>query len=276
MTMLSQNTNCLGLWLALLLMPATLHAQEFLARAQAFCGNNARQVERNLVHPQRPDLRRTIRRIFVPVIPGQEHNFINTFASAQACVLFARPSTVHRVHPWFQYTRLITRNAETITSWNSTVDGGAQIVGERAMPFVAHVPGSRYVVLNLGTTALDFSLKFLATFRNPQTASMGYGIYHYLQQKQAAGRTPGDVSASCMWWLPNLETADNETLTQNLGCKRTRGPQEIPALAMHGGITEKVPIVGVAVNNIEEFRSMNEDMLFGPPPTRGEPGSWIR
>ena len=63
---------------------------------------------------------------------------------------------------------------------------------------------------------------------------------------------------------------------QLLGTKRTRGPQEMPPLAIYAAKNQMVEVIGVGVSSKESFNAMSNDELMGPEPTQGNGASWVR
>jgi hypothetical protein len=126
----------------------------------------------------------------------------------------------------------------------------------------------------VGQPALDHARQFLRTHH---VSYYGTDIRNYERRMNAAGLQAGDCSSHCMWWLPNLETAPGVNLMTQLGTKRTRGPQEMPALAIHLAKSSLVQVVGVGANDQPRLlEGMSQEELMGPPPTKGTPRSNMR
>jgi hypothetical protein len=79
-----------------------------------------------------------------------------------------------------------------------------------------------------------------------------------------------------MWWLPNLEVAKELNLMTALGTRRTRGPQEMPVLAMNVARNQAVEVIGVSTGSVEAFQGMTAEQLFGKGLTNGSLAEAVR
>jgi len=283
------HASLAGLAVLLLAAPRA-QATNWATRADEYCRpmNTAPRVVTETVEGRR------IRRILVPVLAesaDSAQRFVNAFLKPSAMVVYARPYN-SATYPYNYYVRLLVPpekgknfsaadgalkfNGDTWTSYydNDYVnDLSSKNKSDSPLRFLPQL-GSRYVVLQQKKTSVTHTRGFLNQYHNDgQFRTAGE---RHAAACQAEGRLPGNYAADCMWWLTNLEvkTKDGrgiENIMQNIGSRRTKGPQEIPCLAIHGAKNEHVPVIGIAVNSVEEFQAMSDDALLGPKPTQGRP-----
>ncbi len=225
---------------------------------------SARQVTRELQNQQR-GLHRTIHRKFVPILPNTAQDFVKTMSGDDkgTMILFARPYSRYPVN-WHHYQRLVMAPDLLYSSHYDDPSMG-KMKGDGALYYARWINGSRYVVIDAGQSEKQHMVKFLDRF-HAKISSYTSAIDNY---KRSRGKKAGDCSADCMWWLTNGEFSEKKNWLSEIGLKRSRGPQEIPALLMHAAPNEKVCTVGVCVNDIDEFNDMTNDQLFGNEPTNG-------
>jgi hypothetical protein len=221
---------------------------------------------------------RDIRRVFVPVTQAATPDFVRTMADLNkgSVIIHSRPSTRYPVG-WGHYQRLVVKPDLAYASYYDN-PRGPKMTGDAAAGAYGWVNGSRYVVLNVGQQRAQHMVSFLDQFHGH---SVGQGRrYDYNTDinnyRQVRGDQAGDCAAACMWWLPNLETAPGRNMMQSLGAKRTRGPQEIPSIAMHAARNDRCCVVGVGVPDMNAFNQLTEQQLFGAEPTNGGAAGAVR
>jgi hypothetical protein len=77
-----------------------------------------------------------------------------------------------------------------------------------------------------------------------------------------------DRNGNCMEWLSNAEVAPGKPIFHALGLTRSKDGPNITKKLLRAA-NDKVAIVGVKVQSIDEFNAMTDDQLLGPAPAGG-------
>ena len=221
---------------------------------------------------------RSIRRLFVPITASSAPDFVRAMAGIDKGSVILHSRSLQRYQSgWHHYQRLVIKPDLAYASHYDTPKG-PKLSGEGAAGAYAWASGARYVVLDVGRDRARHMTDFLNRFHGHSTAQGRAYDYHVdiNNYRQVKGDQAGDCAAECMWWLPNLETAPGKNLMKSLGVKRTRGPQEIPSIAMHAAKNKRCCVVGVAVPDLDSFNRLTEQQLFGNEPTRGGAAGAVR
>jgi hypothetical protein len=75
-------------------------------------------------------------------------------------------------------------------------------------------------------------------------------------------------AGNCMQWLSNAEVAPGKPIFHALGLTRSKDGPNITKKLLRAA-NDKVAIVGVKVQSVEQFNAMTDDQLLGPPPSGG-------
>ncbi len=197
-----------------------------------------------------PEQRR-VNRVFVPVLPSTFEEFHELFTEKNGAVIL-------RYSPAFPNGQVdnhlaLAVQAKDTLFWDGLNHNGTDPrVGPHQTPapngtWRYHGPGGRMVVARL-----DEKLAYLKN--------------SYLAPRSYPNPTP--KTKNCVEWLPSAEVGPGEGLFHLLGISRSHTSNNMVAKLIHAA-NDRVELVGVSVQSLEEFQKMSDQELTGPPPAGG-------
>ncbi len=194
-------------------------------------------------------------RLCVPVTQNSVTDFMTTFGEQNGCVIVRRTSSRNPyIRMCFSPRRVYMSTADRSLCGPKATDPSS--VKKVMLP----IKGSFYTVLNLGRNRITHMGQVFDTFHNTTDRYL-----NKLRYQQARGLS--SVFADCMWWFVHAEPSPNENIATLVGVRRSRAPQNLAAKMNHQG-NSFVPVIGVGVENVQQFSALQDQDLLGPAPLR--------
>lgn len=242
---------------------------------------------------QTKTITRKVKRVFVPIIVNDSKNTMSSFVNH---VVDAPKGTMALVAPGYDYhdtgynhyVRAVMSPKLVYTSYYDTGDNRSahKHVGTEDAK-VAYSNGlrssqthkTRVPVMTIGRNTNHGLRRFWDKFHTGSSYSTDARNYQANRNDLHANNPKiitGNTGADCMWWLPNAEPIHGSRIKGYKGNLfpmslkvKSSSPQNIPAVLIHSGISNKVSVVGVVVKDMKEFKKMSESALWGKEPTGG-------
>jgi hypothetical protein len=211
------------------------HAQKVRSQEAANAYTAAHGLPQRMV-ASGPEARR-VNRIFVPVLPHTYDNFLERFGEKSGGVVLRAVTT--QTHVGLQ------RKPGEIFYW-----------ARDQVP----IPAWTHLLGLLGSHAGKGHL--VAVELEPP--ELGH-LNHWLEARKSDQLY---CSGNCMEWLSNAEVAPDKPIFHALGLTRSRDGSNIQRKLVHAA-NDKVGVIGVTVDNIDEFNRMTNEELLGPTPAGG-------
>jgi len=197
--------------------------------------------------------RRKVKRVFVPVLERTAEAFARAINAHYGAVV-VRQSSTDAIHQ-----SLLFSLGDGVT-YNTGTRGGGYIpdrrnlgmeIGQAAHPTWNPATGGRYVALELKPREVSYLLGFL-------------------EWGQRSGGQPVAQCphGGCIWWLVHAQVGNNKPLAWAMGVKQSKNPEVITKKFVHAG-NERVSVIGIVVQNANQFKAMSNAQLLGPPPPMG-------
>jgi hypothetical protein len=93
-------------------------------------------------------------------------------------------------------------------------------------------------------------------------------LRRFLARGQAGKKGAECVHGGCIWWLVHAPVGPEQPLAWAMGVKQSRAPEVLARKLIHAG-NERVGVIGIAVDSVDEFAAMKDADLLGPVPQMG-------
>jgi len=216
--------------------PSQRQAQEYAQQngftfKQVTAGNEARRVTR----------------LFVPVTPQSYGSFLERFCDSKGyCHLNFNNGNNHMA---MGLKPAVNGQPTDCYLWARNYNGSTAGIGDYRNMYMSHNNGGYIIPVNLAGPKVQHLSQWLAARANPQD-----NLYR---------------QGNCMEWLPNAEVAPGRALFHEMGIRRSKDGRNMKAKILHGANNATVDVVGVFVQTADQFNTMNEQQLLGPPPAGG-------
>ena len=258
---MTRRTLALG-WLCLLAIsshPTSGWAKSMRSRAEAYAKRNQlpfRRVQLGMAG-------RKVNRVIVPVLPHTAEDFANEFSHGNGAVVM-RQSVSDAVHQSLLFGfgdgygygtngGYIPFRYDMRLQFNTPAGGYVGQTGsfnfDHSHPNWNPAFGGRYVVMQLDRGQIDHLRRYLDSGQRGQA----WGACNY---------------GGCLWWLVHAQTGPNEPLAWAVGVKQSKAPEVLINKVVHAG-NERVQVIGVGVQNVDQFQSQTDAQLLGAAPPMG-------
>jgi hypothetical protein len=234
----SRNARQTVLALLLVLSPLTVRqaaGQNVRSKQAADVYTAAHGLPQRTV-PSGPEARR-VNRIFVPVLPNTYDDFLERFGEKGGGVVLR--AVTNQTHVGLQ------RKPGEIFYWARDKAQDPQW-SHLLSVLGSHRNGGHLVAVELEPQELGHLNGWLE-------ARKGDRLY---------------CDGNCMEWLANAEIAPDKPIFHALGLTRSRDGANIQRKLVHAS-NDKVGVIGITVDSIDEFNRMTNEQLLGPPPAGG-------
>jgi hypothetical protein len=249
---MASRPAALGLLFVLIGMGPVARAEgsRTVAEAHVYAAEHGLPVRRVAAGPAD----RRVERLFVPVLPHTFQSFTDRFNAGRTGSVMFRYTTSS---PWGPHTALGLDKGDNY--WWARNYVGTQVARHYTDGQVRGLEDNRHYYYWHGTGGLLITAELEA----PEMA--------HLRGWLAARARHDDTlfcQGNCMEWLPNAEVGADRPLFHALGITRSKDGANMKAKLLHGA-NERLRVVGVAVNSLEEFDRMSDADLVGNPPAGG-------
>jgi hypothetical protein len=210
-----------------------------LAKAEAFIKTH--KLPSKLVKAGPAD--RKVPRLFFPVLPNQFDKFVTAFGEKGGGVIIRNTESNEHL--------AIALKAGDAYLWARNQNGKRDnngYHGDLRQQYMDHSGGGHIMAVDLKPAELKHLKGWLAARERANDQLFCNG--------------------NCMEWLPNAEVGRGTPLFHALGITRSRDGRNMKAKLLHGA-NDKLRVVGVPVDSIEEFKQMSAADLLGNPPAGG-------
>ncbi|MFH1131735.1 MAG: hypothetical protein V1754_10390 [Pseudomonadota bacterium] len=222
---------------------------------------------------------RQVTRVFVPVTEGSVTDFLQTFGKEHGSAVVRvggqrRPGNLQDPSNWRRYV-YVKLALGPDKAYKSTDDWAGNAQGapvsnnsEQVKQMMEMNHEGHFVVMQLGRRRIEYLERFLDTFHNTtnkQDNKLRYCQARGLDQEAVNGQGPNGLRSNCMWWFVHAETAENENIAQGFGVRRSSAPENLADKLVHQA-NENIRVIGVRVQDAQDFAQMSEVDLLGPAP----------
>lgn len=188
---------------------------------------------------------RHVERLAVPVLAGTTENFCQAFSEKNGAVIWRKVNDPVHVPIY-------------INGAKEGISHSTTMVGDTTNYYGANKHAGHWLALALDKKEIGGVRKFLKDYiGNKPNHTRGLWT----------AKHGGEQHGGCMWWLVHMQI-DGKPLSHIMGVTRSRTPGNQYPKLVHAG-NERVGPIGVAVQDLAQFKAMTDQDLLGAQPQGG-------